>query len=123
MMVGVEAGRLVGEGQAEPHHVLGRFLRKIGGIRTVPSGLDAVAVADRFHGAGLVAVQPSPGVLDGTRRIGVDEVVAVVRVPPRAAAAKYVPGMSRVDVAAKAVGAFTRTIGGVLVQVVVSVAV
>ncbi len=86
VVVGVEARRAVLEREAKARRVLGRGRRDLRHIRTVTAGFEAISVAYRGHRAGLVTVEPRPGVLDGARGVCVDEVVAVVGVPPSAVA-------------------------------------
>src|SRR5213075_2528697 len=111
VVIGVEAGRAVVECQA----ILDRVSRGSGGklsrIRAVATALEAVAVADPRHRIGAGAVVPSPGALHGAGVEGVDEVVAVVRVPPRTAAAKHVACVTRPNVAAKAIRALSGAVG------------
>src|SRR6185437_7832030 len=82
---------------------------------------DGIAAAD---GVRLVAAVPGPGVLDGAGLRRVDEVPAVVAVPPGAAAVEDVAGVAGlVRVAAEAVGALPVAVRGHGVLVLVRVAI
>jgi hypothetical protein len=122
VMVGVEARRCIVEGHAESNGVLDA----VGNVpAAVAARLEPIPVAGRRprSGLGQVAVAPGPGVLDGHRRKGIDQVEPVIGVPPGAVAPEDVAWVAGRDVGAEAVGVLPGPVRAVRVVVVVGVGV
>src|SRR5450432_1787966 len=97
-MIGIEAGGNILPSQIVPDHVPH--------ARLAAARLESVAVAIRgARGARVdVPVAHGPGVFDDDWELLVDQIVAVVRVPPRAAASHDRGRTSSLVVHAKAIG-------------------
>src|SRR5450432_4774707 len=111
MVVGIEAGRSIEKREARSDGVPRRTGRHVEGGDSVPTALEASAVATaRDLGVvGQIPVVPSPGILDRHRLLCLNEIPTVIRVPPSAATAKDVSRVAGSDVAAKAVGVRARS--------------
>src|SRR4029079_5660385 len=102
--------------------VSGRTRRQSRRGQVEAASLDAVAVAGRGarHGAGQISAVPGPAVLDGDGFLRVNEVEAVVAVPPGATAAKHIARAAFVG--PETVGALPGAVRGHRAVVVVRVA-
>src|SRR5450631_4247112 len=116
-MVGVKARRLVLPGNV--------VLNDVPDAGLAAAHLEAVAVSGRRHSRSAVAeaVHDRPAVLDQDRNLLRDQVIAVVGVDPRPAAADDGAGPGHLVVNAEAISVLAVALAAVLVVVVVRVAV